>query len=271
SAWNRELDRRVQERTDDLARAADKIARLYAELQRRELLRRELLHRVISVQEEERKRISRELHDETSQILVTLAYSLDNLGEMVANERIFPPEVQPMLERMRALAKTGRDGVNRIIFDLHPTMLDHLGLVPALRWYADTRFNGSGVHYAIHEQGKARRVAPNVETALFRVAQEAINNIARHSHAREVQLLFEYLEDHVRVAITDDGQGFDPSAGINPVDGKLGLGLVSMEERMAAVGGEFHLRAAPGAGTTITLVAPLEGDSHVGDSGTGRG
>ncbi|MCL4395629.1 MAG: ATP-binding protein [Chloroflexi bacterium] len=112
---------------------------------------------------------------------------------------------------------------------------------------------------------------PNVETALFRVAQEAINNIARHSKAKHVELRFEYREEHVGVVIANDGRGFDPSAGINPVDGKLGLGLVSMEERMNAVAGKFHLRAAPGAGTTITLVAPLEGGSHVGDSGPGRG
>ena len=260
--WNRELDARVQERTADLAKAADEIKRLYAELQRKEQLRGELLHRVISVQEEERKRISRELHDETSQILVSLAYSLDNLGEMIAHGGASAPEIQPMLENMRALAKTGRDGVSRIIFDLRPTMLDHLGLVPALRWYAETRLNGKGIQFDAHEVGDARRLPPTIETVLFRVVQEAINNIAQHSHARHADLVFEYSDEQIEVRIADDGQGFDPTCVSSHADSQLGLGLIGMEERMSAVDGEFRLRAARGAGVSITLRVPIAGGNH---------
>jgi signal transduction histidine kinase len=256
--WNRELDTRVQERTADLAKAADEISRLYAELQRKEHLRGELLHRVISVQEEERKRISRELHDETSQILVSLAYSLDNLGETLARGDA-PPEIQPLLENMRALAKTGRDGLNRIIFDLRPTMLDHLGLVPALRWYAETRLNGKGIRFNVHEVGNARRLPPTIETVLFRVVQEAINNIAQHSHAQHADLHFDYSDDRIEIGIADDGQGFDPMGVASHADSRLGLGLIGMEERMSEVGGEFRLRAAPGTGTAITLCVPSAG------------
>jgi signal transduction histidine kinase len=268
--WNRELDKRVQARTADLAKATDEIKRLYAELQRKEQLRGELLHRVISIQEEERKRISRELHDETSQIMVSLAYGLDNIGEMLAQGAPSPAEIEPLLENLRALAKTGRDGVNRIIFDLRPTMLDHLGLVPALRWYADTRLNGKGIRFDVREVGTARRLPPAIETALFRVAQEAINNIARHSHARRADLLFEYSDGRIQVSIADDGQGFDLTSAANPADGKRGLGLMGMEERMTAVGGEFCLHTAPGAGTTITLSVPLVGGNHGNDSSASR-
>lgn len=251
--WNRELDARVQERTTTLAAMAEENARLYAELQHKEQLRGELLHRVISAQEEERKRISRELHDETCQILTGLAYALDNAAE-TANA----PELQPLLEQMHALTETALNSVHRIIFDLRPTMLDHLGLIPALRWYAETRFHGLDIQFNIREVGPVRRLSPAVETALFRVMQEAINNIARHSGARHVTFVLDFREDRVGVLISDDGQGFDPASVAGAPDGKRGLGLMGMEERMSTVGGEFHLRSAPGEGTTIRLTTPTE-------------
>jgi signal transduction histidine kinase len=243
-SWNRELDAHVQERS-----AAYRTA-----LEQKEQLRSELLRRVINAQEEERKRISRELHDETCQLLTGLAYALDNAAE--ANSL---PEVRRLLEQMHALTKSTLEGVHRIIFDLRPSMLDSLGLVPALRWYADTRLRGMGCVFVIREIGEPRRLPPPVETAIFRVMQEVINNIAQHSQARHVDFVIDTRDGWADVRVTDDGIGFDPDRLMGALEGKQGLGLMGMRERMDAVGGELHLRSVPGGGTAVRLIVPLNG------------
>jgi signal transduction histidine kinase len=265
-AWNRALDARVQDRTAALAVAAEENARLYAELQHKEQLRSELLHRVISAQEEERKRISRELHDETCQVLTGLAYALDNAAETTTAR-----EIQPLLEQMHALTETALDEIHRVIRELRPTMLDHLGLIPALRWYAETRLGGPGIRFRIRVIGDARRLPPPIETTLFRVVQEAINNIARHSHAGHADFVFEFADHNIEVHITDDGIGFDAAGVMGAPDGRRGLGLMGMEERISTAGGEFHLRSAPGKGTTIRLSVPLKDQENVEDSRLNRG
>ena len=253
SAWNRELDSRVHERTAECRAAKNELEELYGELQQKEHARSELLHRVFSAQEEERKRIARELHDETAQVLTGLAYALDHAAEQTT-----APEIQAMLERMHTLAETALQEIQRIILDLRPTMLDHLGLMPALRWYAQTRLEVQNIKLTMREIGAPRRLSPPVEIALFRVVQEAINNLARHSFARHAHCVFEFDADRVVVRITDDGIGFDPGSITRAVNGKRGLGLIGMEERMSAIGGALHLRSTPGGGAGITLIAPVE-------------
>ncbi len=250
--WNRELDARVQERTAACENAKQEISQLYGELQQKEQARRELLRRVFTAQEEERKRISRELHDETCQILTGLSYALDDAAETTAT-----PEFKPQLERMHALAATALEEIQRIILDLRPTMLDHLGLIPALRWYAESRFDALGIRLTLRQVGQPRRLPPAVETALFRVTQEAINNIACHSNATRATFVFEFDSGGIQVWIEDDGAGFDLATVFRATDGKRGLGLMGMEERMNAVGGQFSLRSAPGVGTTIHLSVPV--------------
>ncbi len=244
--WNRDLDARVQERTAE-------IRQLYEELQQKEQVRRELLNRVFSAQEEERKRIARDLHDETCQVLTGLSYALDDTAETLAT-----PDLKPRLERMHDLVDTALEEIHRIILDLRPTMLDHLGLVPALRWYAETRFNGMGLRVSIREVGSARRLPPGVETALFRVAQEAINNIARHSRATRADFTLEFAPDQVQIWIKDNGKGFDPTTVLSATDHQRGLGLLGMEERMSAVGGRVAIHSTPGDGTTVQLTVPLQ-------------
>jgi signal transduction histidine kinase len=264
-AWNRDLDTRVQERTAELRAALRQNETLYTELQEKERLRGELLQRVISAQEEERKRISRGLHDETCQILTWMSYALDMAAEVQCS-----PEIAPLLEQMRQINDTALDGVHRIIFDLRPAMLDHLGLVPALRWYAETRLKGLGIHYTIGGVGDVRRLTPAIETALFRVAQEAINNIAQHSGATRAHFFFEFGEKLVTARITDNGKGFDVPGNAANRNGKRGIGLMCMEERMIEIGGTFTVRSAPGAGTVIQLRVPVKGEHHEQDSSIGR-
>ncbi len=248
-ALNRDLDARVQERTAALQQALKENANLYGELQAKERLRGELLHRVISAQEEERKRIARELHDETCQLLTGIGYALDNV---LADA---PPALEPDLDKVRSLSDTALDGIHRIISDLRPSMLDHLGLIAALHWYAERRFEGTDIQFTLREIGDAKRLPVMTETAIFRVAQEAINNIAQHSHAAHAVILFQFADDCVEARIADDGDGFDPSQ-----NGGRGLGLMSMEERMTAIGGMYRLRSKPGQGTVIRLRVPIQGN-----------
>ncbi len=262
-AWNRQLDARVQERTTECRAALAQNELLYAELQQKEHLRRELLHRVISAQEDERKRISLELHDETCQILTGLSYALDAAAEAQGS-----PEIAPLIERMRRLSDTALDGIHHIIFVLRPTMLDHLGLIPAVRWYADTRGEGLNIGYSVEEIGRPRRLPSRVETALFRVAQEAINNIAQHSGATHARFDFEFEDDVVAVRIRDNGKGFDP-ASASTGNGERRLGLMGMEERMSAVGGTLDIDSAEGAGTLIQLRVLVKGEANDQDSRAG--
>ncbi len=265
-ALNRQLDARVQERTRELEQALAENARLYAELARKEHLRGELLHRLISAQEEERKRISRELHDETCQVLTGLAYALDEAADQDTE-----PRSQASLEQMRHLTDTALDSIHRIIFDLRPTMLDHLGLIPAIRWYAEQRLAEPETAFNIREIGAPCRLPPAVETALFRVVQEAINNIARHAKAAHALFVFQFAEDCVEARIADDGQGFDMGqVAAGPID-ERGLGLVGMEERMSAIGGSFSIRSTPGGGTIVKLRVPIERKNNGQDPSADRG
>jgi signal transduction histidine kinase len=250
-AWNRELDARVRERTAACEQAREENAQLLAELQRKEQLRDELLRRVFSAQEEERKRISRELHDETCQILNALALALDDTADHLGTT-----EIKPQIERMHDLATTAQKEIQRIVLDLRPTMLDHLGLVPALRWYAESRLSGLGIRLYIQERGEPRRLPPAVETALFRVVQEALNNIARHSRATRADLIFDFQPDRALISIKDNGKGFDPATVFSVSHNQRGLGLMGMEERMSAIGGQFILQSTLQEGTTIQLSVP---------------
>lgn len=258
--WNRELDTRVRERTTAVEQAKSEISRLYGELQRKEHVRGELLRRIFAAQEEERKRISRDLHDETCQVLTGLSYALDDAAETTT-----APEIRPQLERMHELANTALEEIHRIIADLRPTMLDHLGLISALRWCAELRFNGLPIRFGMREAGHARRLSSPVESALFRVVQEAINNIARHSGASRAEFVFEFLPDCLEVTITDNGKGFDVNSVYSNTDSQRGLGLMGMRERMDAVGGQLIIHAAPDAGTVVRLSVPLD-PSNVADT-----
>lgn len=230
-------------------------ARLYAELQRKERLRGELLRKVISAQEEERKRIARDLHDDTSQALTALLYAVDEALDLRD-----PTEIRRTLQGMRTVSQRTLDGVHKLIFDLRPSILDHLGLVPALRWFAQSRLNPAHVRLLIEDsdlQG-ARRLPPETETALFRVIQEAITNIARHALARNVRIALVLVNGAATVTIEDDGIGFDMVEVTLSPDSGQGLGLLGMQERVALLGGQMHMDSAPGYGTRIHITVPTQ-------------
>jgi signal transduction histidine kinase len=255
----------LQQSLDDVARARDQlevriqertaeIGKLYEELKQRDELRARLLQKLIRAQEEERRRIARELHDETSQVISTLALSLDTaiatLPEDASRERLL---------EARALALRTLDGIHRLSFDLRPSVLDDLGLFRAIEWYAERDLKRRGIAVRCEsEEEEDGRLAPEIETALFRAVQEAITNIVKHSHAETVLIQCAITPLAVTIEIEDDGRGFDP-AGISQtaVSGR-GLGLAGIQERMEILGGTAVIDSAQGRGTRIVLNVPRE-------------
>jgi signal transduction histidine kinase/PAS domain-containing protein len=232
-------------------------ARLYAEVQRREKLRGWLFKRAINAQEEERKRIARELHDETSQALTALIYASEQA--LILEER---EALDDRLESMRHLAQNTLDGVHQIILDLRPTMLDHLGLVPAVRWLATSHLEPKGVNIVVEDNADFKRLPSQFETAVFRVVQETITNIARHSAARNVRILFETVDSMIKIMVEDDGIGFNMEHIAVSSDDMRGMGLMGMTERVELMGGQFQISSAPGQGTQVLMHVPIEGNPN---------
>jgi signal transduction histidine kinase len=239
-AVNQELETRVDLRTRE-------VVALCEELKRKEEAKGELLRKVISAQEEERKRIARELHDELSQDLAVLLLSL-NGGDVKPSKT----------ESMKQLVLRASDKVHQIMFDLRPSALDDLGLFSALKWYADERLVPNGIH--VHFEGalKDRRLKGQTETALFRIAQEAITNIVRHSGAENVMISVEPTDRKLTLEIEDDGKGFEADAVSRPEENGAGLGLLGMKERALLLDGTFKIESHPGSGTRVVVQVPLE-------------
>lgn len=233
-------------------------ARLYEAVRRKEEAISAFLRAYIEAQEDERKRIARELHDETAQSLTALAMAIETAAQKPAASA---DEVRALLQPARSLTERVSREIERIIRDLRPSLLDDLGLVAALGWYADNRLKPAGVRVTIETVGRERRLAPELETALFRVAQEAMSNIARHARAENASLQVDFGERCVLVDIEDDGCGFDVEATLaNGREGKADVpfGLIGMRERVELLGGALAVASRPGEGTSIRVRVPLQ-------------
>lgn len=242
------LELRIQERTAE-------IEQLYEELKQRDELRARLLQKLIRAQEEERRRIARELHDETSQVIGALALGLDTaiatLPEGVSRERLL---------EARALALRTLDGIHRLSFDLRPSVLDDLGLFHAIEWYAERDLKGRGIALRCESDEQDGRLPPEIETALFRAVQEAITNIVKHAHAETVLIQCAINPKEVTIEIEDDGRGFDPASISETAASGRGLGLAGIRERMEILGGRALIDSAPGQGTRVVLTVPRGSD-----------
>jgi signal transduction histidine kinase len=228
--------------------------RLYNEVKDKERLRGELLSRLIHAHEEERFRIARELHDQVSQSLTGLTMSLTAAEEGASAD---PARARAALTTIRDVAEGTLEEVRKIIFDLRPTLLDDLGLIPAVRHYARTLLEAQGMEVRFQAAGFGQQRLPSaVETTVFRVAQEAITNVARHSRAHVVTIAVTLQEGIVRLQVADDGIGFDAPA-LLASSGRRRLGIAGMEERVTLLGGRLEIRSSPGAGTTVTMTVPV--------------
>jgi signal transduction histidine kinase len=249
-----DLDRPVPAQgSDEVGRLAAALERMRAALAARERDRERglLLGRLIAVQEEERKRIARELHDETCQRLSALCMRLD------AASGSPPAARRGHLSAARGLAGSALDEVHRVIHALRPSVLDDLGLVAALRWTAERTLGSAGVAVDFAGADDAASALPAAaQTALFRAAQEALHNVARHASASRVSVLIARGAD-VEVTIADDGVGFDPDAFARPAASGRGLGLLGIRERLALAGGSASFESRRGRGTRVVLRVPV--------------
>jgi signal transduction histidine kinase len=219
-------------------------------LEQRETLRRELLRHTVNAQEDERGRIARELHDETSQLLSALSLELATLGAF-AHRR---PQMQESLERLQNLSRQMSQGLYELVYMLRPAQLDDLGLVPALKSLIENEYHPKGLSVTLEELGTPTRFEPIIETVLFRVAQEALTNVSRHAMTGQAYVQLDYSGEQVRLTICDEGRGFDPHEPLHP---PRGWGLAGMRERVEAVSGEFKIISGVNKGTTIEVVIPI--------------
>jgi signal transduction histidine kinase len=237
------------------ATAAIENARLYASLQEKEAARAALLEQVIQAQEEERARVAREIHDELGQLLTRLSIDLKMCETQVAAE---PDQAVQTLAATQTLVWQTIEQAHHLIVELRPTLLDELGLEAALREELATRLAPLGVTTTLEADGEPERLPASVETAVFRIVQEAISNIARHAHAQHATLSL-HAADVLQVRIEDDGVGIR-SDWHNGANGHRPLGLLGMQERATLIGGTLTIEPGTPQGTRVTLKVPLASD-----------
>ena len=245
-------------------------ARLYERLRKARERYRKLTRQILVAQEDERKRLARELHDETSQALSGLSLQLQALVDMAEMSGSKDAEFIARLKKTQSLAMQVHNEIRRLMADLRPSLLDTLGLVPAIRQYADAILRPVGINVSVETKGVERRLPSEVETELFRVAQGAIGNIIQHSKAKNAAIVVEYLDDELLMRISDDGQGFDVSKITDIEESGRGRGLFSMRERVMLLGGKGWVESQPGRGTIVWARVPLsERAEDAEDKGAG--
>ena len=251
------LEQRVEERTTELS-AANRL--LQEELQERkhaETKIRELLGRVMSIQEDERSRISRDLHDHVGQQIVAVRLQIETLKQESDGGQTLQANQRQRLEAaMTAIAALDRD-IDYLTWELRPPALDEFGLVAALRRFVAEWSSTFSIAAAFHTAGlDDRRLAPLVETNAYRIVQEALNNIHKHAEATVVSVVLERRGDEVVLVIDDDGSGFERTSDGH--DHARGIGLLGMHERALLAGGTLEVKSAPGDGTTVIVRVPVE-------------
>jgi signal transduction histidine kinase len=230
--------------------------RVQQELVFREAMRRELLRHIVIAQEDERSRISRELHDETAQILTAFSLELATLRTLNSKRK---SELQ-ILDRLLNLSRQMSQGLYRLMHDLRPAQLDDLGLVPALQHLMDESRHRMQLQVSMVVHGSRKRLDPLLETVIFRVAQESLTNVKRHAKTLSAQIELTYESERVILEIRDQGVGFDPHEEHLPPHG---WGLAGMRERAGSVEGTLEILSSPGQGTVIQMIIPLSSRKSV--------
>ena len=246
-----EIHRR--KRTEKALRQSEKhFRRLFDQARAMEDALRDLSNKVLDVQEDERKRLSRELHDQTGQALTAISVTLASLGR---DERSGTLRKRRLREAQRLLRST-METIHDVARELRPAMLDELGLLPTLRTYLTGFAERTGLRVHFRASPEAEKLSPSAKLVLFRVAQESLTNIAKHAHANRVDFRIHKATSHICMIINDDGRSFRESSGESG-GRKQGLGLLGMQERVRLVNGQIVIRPHAGRGTTVNVAVPL--------------
>jgi PAS domain S-box-containing protein len=246
---NDELERRVRERTRELSRANARLAKQVARRQRLEEARMELRRRLVRAQEEEHRRIARELHDDLTQRLAVLAIDAGKLEQLPGRSEEVADRARDMRERLAALS----EGMHSLSRQLHPSILDDLGLVDALRMECLSLGQRESIAVKFQAQDVPPNLSRDVALCFYRVAQEALRNVAHHARCGQAWLRIYANEEELVLSVRDRGVGFDPGARAN-----VGLGLESIRERAHVIKASLKVRSRPGEGTKISLRVPIE-------------
>jgi PAS domain S-box-containing protein len=247
-----QLEVRVRERTAELAQANGTLRAEIANREQVEAERRSLQGQLATAQEDERRRIARELHDQMGQHLTALGLGLKVVKDLIPD----PSPARDRLQKLLALTDLIGREIHHLALELRPTALDDLGLEAALTNYVEGCAERSGVEIDFHAAGlDAQRLPPPIETALYRVIQESLTNILKHASARRVSVVLQRSAEQASAVVEDDGGGFDADTGPTLSEGRLGL--LGMRERLALVGGTLTIESQLGRGTTIIARVPL--------------
>jgi signal transduction histidine kinase len=229
----------------------DALEQVRLDLVERETMRQELLRHIVIAQEEERARIARELHDETAQILTAFSFHLATLRKVAPRNS----KIIEQLHYLQNLSRQMSEGIYRLVRDLRPAQLDDLGLVPALQYLVEEARHRLDLQIDFRVLGDQRRLDSLVETVLFRVAQEAITNVARHAGVFIAQMELEFEVNQLTLQVIDQGIGFDARSFPNTGSG---WGVAGMYERAESIGGRLTLTSTPGSGTVVKIIAPTQ-------------
>jgi len=211
------------------------------------------IQQAVRVQEEERRRIARELHDDTAQILGSISRQLDNF---IRKKRNLSATDESFLKDLNTQVSRGLQGVHRFSQNLRPSILDDLGLLPALRSMLNEAKERDGLNTALEVHGAQRRFSSDVELLVFRIAQEAISNIVKHALASKAQVGIDFGEGTTRLTISDNGSGFELTGRLDDLPRSGKLGLAGMQERARLLGGSLEIRSSRGKGTEVTVAIP---------------
>lgn len=211
----------------------------------------DMLRRLNDLLEDEVRRLAHELHDHSGQLLVSVHLALDEVARDVG------PEGRERIQKVRRHLDEILEQLRQFSHELRPTVLDDLGLIPALRFLSDRTSKRTGLAIAVEGDLRARQ-APRVETALYRTVQEALTNVAKHARASSVVVRLEEADGWLRCIVQDDGAGFDRMSATRE-GASAGLGLIGIRERLASLGGKLQLESSPGRGARLVAVLPLGG------------
>ncbi len=228
-------------------------ARLYENIAQQQYTLDELRAKTIQAEEDERKIVALEIHDVISQAIASLFYRIQTCERLIGSD---VERAQREFLEIKEMARNTLDAVTRLMFNLRPPVLDDFGVFPALRRYLDQYQRENGIGVKMRVKGRRTRFPPSVELTIYRIVQEALTNVRKHAEANQVKVKFEVDRERVAGVVEDNGKGFDPSAFSARKEIEGHLGLFSMKERAALLGGTLEVESSPGGGTVVMFEIP---------------